>query len=687
MRFLHNTPLIQRSLRALGAACLWALSGCVPTAMPQSPQAESNDVPAQSAHAAVPEKPEHESRVVEVQDVEASGAFLSPLPRAVTSYGAAVSEGAFYMFGGYSGTPHAYSKEGQSTDVMKLELSGEGGWEKVASLEHGLQGLVAVHHEGRVCIFGGNHATNQEGEDSNMISQKSARCLDTKTSEWQELPDLPRGRSSHGAAVVDGKVYLAGGWTLSGAASSGQFVSEMLALDLEDPKAQWESMEVPFARRAVGVAAVGKKLFVVGGMTSKKEISKEVNVYDTSTKEWRKGPEHPGDAFGIAVAGNETHLFASGREGVLRSLEPGAKEWKDVRHLGFARFFHEMRVSGDELIVVGGIGGMHTRGRTRVVERLPLDEETIAYGQMTFDIPAKAKNRQGLLLQGELLYLFGGNVSLGQHDFGREHFTAEGWIFDQATLRFTEAKPYPLRRQSMQTLSLEERGLSLGGFGHEPLTAPDSEALSHEEIFSYSFEDQAWTESGKMPRGRTQFGLARDSGQVWIFGGLNYDPKRKNAFQHDTSIWVADEKELAFAESEVSLPGPRRAFAGASLGGKYYLVGGMKEGFQLVDDCLSFDFEKKSFSEIPCPAARLSGALIPAGDKLYLVGGSVKTEEGLEESRSVEVYDPAEKSWRKLDFEIPFSTRHMRALPYREQILLLSTHNEKQEMTIGLLNP
>lgn len=630
---------------------------------------------------------EERPQVIEIDAVETSGSFLAPMSRAVTSFGAAVTQDAFYLLGGYSGTPHSYSKEGQSSDVLKLDLQGKGGWQKVASLEQGLQGLAAIHHKGRLCHFGGNHASNPAGTDSNMNSVVSARCLDTTSGHWSELPKLPRGRSSFGAAVIDGKVYLAGGWTLNGTASSGDFVVDTLVLDLEDPKATWQSLKAPFTRRAVGVAAVGDKLVVVGGMTSDGNVSKEVDVYDTHEKLWSKGPEHPGDAFGIAVAGTKDALFAAGREGILRSFRPGETQWKEVRPLGFARFFHEMRVVGDELVVVGGIGDMHTRGRTRVVEKLPLAPEVTAFGQMTFQTPALAKNRQGILNWGEELYLFGGNLSLGQHDFKREHFTNEGWKLDLATLRFSEGKTFPLRRQSMQTIALDDHGLAVGGFGHEPLTASDSEALSQTEIFSYSFESETWTQAGSLPRGRTQFGLARSEGKLWIFGGLNYDPTRKDAFQHDQTIWISDEKKISFSDLDVTLPGPRRAFAGAQLDNVYYLIGGMKEGFQLVDDCLSFEFKTKEFSAIPCPAPRLSGDLIAAAGKLYLIGGSVKTDKGIDESRSVEVYDPKTKVWSKLEFEIPFSTRHMRALPLKDQILLISTHYDESKMTIGLLSP
>lgn len=674
----------------LAAAVLTAavLAGC--SASTPTPTASASERDATSEEEADKDPSfdtvEVRPQVIPVDDVKASGSLLAPLPVGVTSFGAATTEGAIYLLGGYSGTPHAYSKEGQSTDVLRLALEEGAKWTKVSSLSQGLQGLAAVEHDGRLCHFGGNHANNEAGTEADMTSVRTARCLDVKTNEWTDLPDLPQGRSSHGAAVIGDIVYVVGGWSLGGSAKTGKFAKEAFALDLKKPDAKWETMVVPFSRRAVGVAATEDQLVIVGGMSEDGRISTEVDIYDIETKKWVKGPKHPGDAFGVAVAARGDTVYAAGREGIVRALSTDATEWKDVRPLALARFFQEMRVIGDDLVVVGGIGGMHTRGRTRVVERIPLDG-SLAYGQLSFTSPSRAKNRQGLLLQGEEIYLFGGNLSLGQHDFGREHFTSEGWKFDLATLQFVEAAPYPHERQSMQTMETEDGGISLGGFGHEPLKGDDTEAVSQGQTFSYSWEDNVWSPAGVMPRGRTQFGLTRGAGKFWVFGGLNYDPKRKDAFQHDQTVWVSNEDGLKFEKAEVTLPGPRRAFAAAELNGKYYLIGGMKEGFQLVEDCLEFDFEQAEFATIPCPTPRLSGDLISAAGKLYLVGGSVKAKEGIEESRSVEMYDPESRKWEKLDFDIPFSTRHMRALSFRDQILLLSTHFEKNEMTLGIISP
>lgn len=646
------------------------------------------------------------SAVSPATHVRTTGDLLPPMERAVTSFGAATDGKFAYVLGGYSGTPHAYSREGQSRAVLRLPLSGEGGWEEVGDLGVGLQGLSAVSHRGQVCHFGGNRVDNAASEPTVMYSVATARCLDPGTGVWRDLPDLPKGRSSHEGALVGSQVFLAGGWRVEKTSEQVEWARDLLVLDLEAPGAGWRGVPAPFQRRAVGVAAVGTQVVVVGGITPEREVSQRVDVFDTETQRWSRGPDYPAEAFGVAVTSHEGAIYASARDGVLRRWAPGDGAWTDVKPLLFGRFFHQL-VSGPEgLIALGGIEGMHTEGRTRQVERLHLGAPEPRVSTLELDFPGAAKNRSGWFVDGERLYLFGGNNGLEQHDFEPERFVSEGWRLHLAALHWQRIADFPLRRQTMQTARVGGAGLVVGGFGHEPAPSANGEAQSHGEAFLYDFGANRWTERAGLSRGRTQFGLAVHGDRLWIFGGLNYDASREGAeaFDHVTDVLVASAQDVQspFVPSGVELPGPRRAFAGAVLGDKYYLVGGMRGGFELVEDCHAFDFRTRTFATIACPSEpRLSGDLVAVGGKLYLVGGSVQRpvqrpaqesaqgpgqrQSGLMESRQIQVYDPENDRWTDLGVEVPFETRHMRALAYDGRLLLVSTHQKEARIRIGLV--
>jgi hypothetical protein len=335
-----------------------------------------------------------------------------------------------------------------------------------------------------------------------------------------------------------------------------------------------------------------------------------------------------------------------------------------------------------------------------VVELLPVDPSVTAWGRIDLENPSNAKNRQGYIWNDEQVYVFGGNNSLGQHDFLDEHFEDSGFIYDFATLKYRAAPAYPEKRQSMVTYSTEEGGLAVGGFGvareGEAIDASSEQFASTQAgVYAFDWESMQWTAETLLPLGRTQFGLVHDRRSDWILGGLNYNAERKGlaAFDHRLDLLqgmddVSQADKETFKAVKTALPGPRRAFAGTLFDGKYYMVGGMKEAFALVDDCLTFELQTQEFSKFPCPGpARLSGSLIEVRGKLYLVGGSIRGEEGMEESRNISVYDPKTSKWSDLDYEIPMSVRHLRAFAFHEQIALVSMHHEEKRLSFALLNP
>jgi N-acetylneuraminic acid mutarotase len=293
-----------------------------------------------------------------------------------------------------------------------------------------------------------------------------------------------------------------------------------------------------------------------------------------------------------------------------------------------------------------------------------------------------AKNRQAAFVIDEYLYLFGGNNSLGQHDFAPENFVTEGVRVHLPSLQSERLAPFPAPTQSMVVARVGKRVLSLGGFGPGP-----KGALAQSDIFELDTSKLTWQRIGALPRARTQFGIASQADRLWVVGGLNYDPARpeQDAFDHVLDVLAGPVTELA--DSGARLRGPRRAFAGATFNGQYYLVGGMRNDFALVDDCTRLDLATNKFADLACPSqTRLSGTLLELSGKLYLVGGSAKDKDNLVPSPDIDVLDPATAAWSRLPYTLPFNTRHAHVLSYGERILIVSTHNEEGRIRVALLD-
>src|SRR6185503_13858037 len=138
-----------------------------------------------------------------------------------------------------------------------------------------------------------------------------------------------------------------------------------------------------------------------------------------------------------------------------------------------------------------------------------------------------------------------------------------------------------------------------------------------------------------------------------------------------------------------ALKDKRRAFAGAQLGARYYLTGGIQEDFQPVTSCEVLDLENGKSSDMACPTQhRLGGQLVAIKTKLYLVGGTTKgAGDAREPSSRIEVYDPATNQWSTLTDTLPLDTpTHLRAFEFHDDLLLFSSQQESAKVQVALIH-
>lgn len=297
---------------------------------------------------------------------------LPTLPRGITSFGAAVASDQLYVYGGHFGEAHHYSEAGQSGEFRRISLTAkEAQWEQLPSGPK-LTGLALVEYQGKLYRVGGFTARNKEEEDQSLWSQDSFACFDPSTREWTDLPAMPSGRSSHDVAVLDGKLYVVGGWNMQGADST-VWHTTALVCDLTQPDLKWTEIATPpFQRRAVSVAAFQGKLFVIGGMTESGSTTKEVSVFDPSTNTWSTAPALNGtgmEGFGTSAFAAKNHLVVTSMSGAVQVLNDDATKWVPAGQVKEARFFHRQLTTADGRILVVGGASMQT-GKTSTIELL-----------------------------------------------------------------------------------------------------------------------------------------------------------------------------------------------------------------------------------------------------------------------------------------------------------------------------
>lgn len=642
---------------------------------------------------------------VEAQVHAAHGAFESAMPIALTSFGGATLRGAdgrdaVYVAGGYFGEPHRYSREGQSNALYRYTVSdADGGhWETLAPMDVGAQGLAVVAFGGGLVRCGGSEMRNAADAPTDQHALASCARFDPSTGAWSTFASLPSPRSSFDAAVVGDRIYAVGGWDVQGNVAEARFHSTMAVY----ANGAWSEVAVPFQRRALAVVGTSRSVVALGGMTSAQELSRSVDVLDVASGAWSSGPEYPGDAFGLAAVAVGDDVYASGRDGVVHRLRSGSTSWERVGSLAEGRFFHRLFARDGNLVAIGGIGSMTTDGRARLVEAMPLAGAAPRVSYVEIDFPGATRNRPGLFVADDSLYVVGGNDSTGQHDFQPENFETAAYRLHLPSLRWYDLPALPAGRQSLVSVVHDGVGIALGGFGHD-----GNASRTYPDAFVLRSSDETWQAlPNALPLPRTQFGLAYQGHALWVFGGLEYDASRPEdqQFVHLASVLrcPVDHEALEAPATSTSpigaceeltaspMPGTRRAFAGALLDGRYYVMGGMRDGFAPIDDCFVFELASRTWSPMTCPSAvRISADLVPFDGKLYLLGGSSRRDgaQALAPDRTVEVFDPATGTWSVAIDALPFSTHQMRFLVHEERILGFSTQETAGRATVAWIEP
>ncbi len=297
---------------------------------------------------------------------------LAPLSAPVTAFGAAILDGSLYVYGGHLGTTHKYSSDQQANKLLRLNLAKPGQWETVGEGPR-RTGLAMVAHKGTLYRIGGWEARNAAGEKQQLFSSRDFARFDFKSGAWQELTPLPRGRSSHDAAMLGDMLYVVGGWELKGD-GDGEWHDTALVCDLSQAQPQWKEIaKPPFVIRALAVAATGGKIYAVGGMDDGNDTTTAMHVYDPNSNQWSKAPAMPGqnmDGFGMSAFGTSRGLFASCRTGEVQQFDPAINGWISLGKLNHPRMSHRLLAIDDQHLVV--VGGVSRGGKVTAVESLEL---------------------------------------------------------------------------------------------------------------------------------------------------------------------------------------------------------------------------------------------------------------------------------------------------------------------------
>jgi N-acetylneuraminic acid mutarotase len=255
----------------------------------------------------------------------------------------------------------------RSLDDLFVFDPSTGTYERLPNLPAKLDHVALVGHRGALYVIGGFHASEPVA---------SVWRYDPQHRRWTALPPMRIARGSPAAAVIGDRIFVVGG-----SVGGRDEPRSSAALEIYDLRTgRWSpGPDMPTARHHHGAAAVGGRLYVVGGRTDDELSSDAVERFDPATRRWERLAPLPLGVGGLSVVSLGGEVIAVGggddREHWVTpatwAFRPDNGRWQRLADLGTARHGHGAAAVGNALYVLGG-APCPGYGRTDTVESLRL---------------------------------------------------------------------------------------------------------------------------------------------------------------------------------------------------------------------------------------------------------------------------------------------------------------------------
>jgi N-acetylneuraminic acid mutarotase len=243
------------------------------------------------------------------------------------------------------------------------------------------------------------------GFTSDGAASTRADAYSPARDSWRRLPDLPLGVHHAMAVGAGGRLYVLGGYTVSGLPLRTVFVLE---------RGRWQaSPRMPYPRAAGGAAAVGGKIVVAGGVGAGRRLARNALSFDLGTRRWSvvAGPT-PREHLGVASLAGSVYALAGRTSGldtnltVFEAYRPGDRRWRQLPAVPDPR-----GGTGAAALdgVVVSVGGEETGG---TIEEVYAYRVALRNWQRLDDLPTP-RHGLGVAALGGRVYVIGGGPEPG----------------------------------------------------------------------------------------------------------------------------------------------------------------------------------------------------------------------------------------------------------------------------------
>ena len=241
-------------------------------------------------------------------------------------------------------------------------------WEVISQLPTGRSAFSTAVVDGKIYLIGGTLFENKRGP----FGLSTVEVYDTKNNSWQRLTDMPTPRLLSGTAVVDGKIYVVGGY--SSIDRNGANTKMAKVVEVYDPQTDtWNrKQEMSVSRFAFGIGVVKKKIYVMGGVSPFENPWRldHMEVYDPTGDTWTERANMPTIRSGVEAAVVEDTLYVIAGSGwphngqggpkltTIEAYHPRTNRWQKKPDMPILKTAFSTVVVDDEIYLIGGFEGV-----------------------------------------------------------------------------------------------------------------------------------------------------------------------------------------------------------------------------------------------------------------------------------------------------------------------------------------
>jgi len=279
----------------------------------------------------------------------------------------AAINGKIYLIGGFD---HHKNLGGRAPALSAVDVydTQTNTWHTVTKMPTARVAPQAAVFSNDIYVFGGY---DRKGPGGAFRYKKTVEMYNTATDTWTKKRDMPMLRHAFATAVVNGKIYVIGGRIHNNKLGAGAATG---LVEVYDPLTnRWEKgADMPTERGATDAVVVDGKIYVIGGYNWQwgplaDKFVTSIEEYNPKTDQWRELPDMPMLKFMFASVAIDNEIYTMGgahtpggnrltRFADVDVYNPTTNKWREVEPMTIPKATRAVVVKGT-IYTLGGLKG------------------------------------------------------------------------------------------------------------------------------------------------------------------------------------------------------------------------------------------------------------------------------------------------------------------------------------------